>query len=183
MRVLLRDLEASAATHRLTGLVAFVDVASPQRGYAVHVQFGVVNEGAATISVLNPFDLVQLRLNDREGRPLRLAAEAPSMLVHRPASEPWKLRTGLPIVEAVLNDEEIATSSLDVPVVELLPGRTSAVTHAITEHLAETTAVHLSDGDYAVGCIATLISAVDTGASRILESPMVPVQFARAPAP
>jgi len=133
--------------------------------------------------VLNPFDLRQVLLRDREGRPLRLPAEAPSLFIHRPAGEPWKLRTGLPIVRAVLNDEEVAVSSLDVPVLGLLPGRTSAVTHAISERLADADTVSLSGGDYAVGCVATLIGAADTTASRILQSPMLAVRFVRTPAP
>jgi hypothetical protein len=149
-----------------------------QRGRGIRATVALESTGDRPIVLLNPFDLLQWQLLDGAGAPLDLPSSPPNLLVHRPASRPWELGDGVPVIEVRRAGELADRAMLGTPTVELTPHAELAVTFELAQLAQGATTIELPGGDYRLGCLATLID--ERQRSRIVRCNPLPMRFERA---
>ena len=164
------------------GDLAFVEprmeLEAHQRGAAITATIVLANSGERPVELLNPFDLLQWQPLDGAAAPLDVPTAPPSLLVHLPASEPWKLRTGVPIVEALLGGEPTDAAVLDSATIQLEPEIELAATFAFAEIVEDGSRVQIRSGEYSLGCLATLIDSEQH--SRVVGCSPLALRFEKA---
>lgn len=187
MRGELADMLGHEPAPSLAGLAAYLEVDAAQTGDALLVTIGLASRGGREVALLNPFVLLQLELRDGAGYPLALPAPPSPLLINAFAAEDWTFAGGPAVVAATRNGDPVTPNVVEGRVLRIDPDDELAATFALDRLLRATPAAGASDdltmpiaaGDYAVGCILTLIDAGDPGASRILSVKPVPVRLNR----
>ncbi len=176
----LRDL--SEPEPDAIGDLAFVqtriELDEQQRGDAITATIVLANTGGRPVELLNPFDLLQWQPLDGAAAPLDVPTAPPNLMVHRPASEPWKLRTGVPVVEVLLAGEPTDAAALDSPTLQLESEIELAATFAFAEIVEDGSRVQIPSGEYSLGCLATLIDSEQH--SRIVGCRPLSLRFEKA---
>ena len=154
----------------LDALQAFVEAESQQRRARLLAAFALINASGKRLDLLNPLDLLQWQLLDDAGAPVALPERPPNLRVHRPAGEPWRLNSAIPVASVTQDGAATDAAMLDSPALGLEPEARLAVTFAFD----------LPSGSYRLAALATLIDARDTSSARVLRSEPLAIRFERA---
>jgi hypothetical protein len=181
--------ESAAGPESWNNVLIFLDAEPAQRASAdgLVATIGVENHGKTPVSMLNPFATVQFQLHDERGFPLRIPTK-PSSLRSREFDD-WKLEPPFPIVRTLKNGAVVAPETLNERTLRLAPGDAWQVAFQIDRLIPEAAVagsangpfseVPLPDGTYRLRSVATLIRADEPQDSRILQSPLIEVDFVR----
>jgi hypothetical protein len=182
----LTDISGRPVAHSLSTLSAQLDVSTLQekRADGLVASLAIANHGGQDVSLLNPFELVQFQLLDAKGYPLTVPMKPPSLLVHRPDGQSWRTNNPLRVIAVRKNNQAVDASLVDGKALTLAAGDEYEVTFEI-DHVREKrngsdVDIPIPDGEYKIGCIATLINSADTNESRILQSLPIEVHFVKA---